>query len=289
MEDFNITNNSNYKVARDEFHISINDEFEETMWRSCYGSYTNFNWYDPVQNTWSPTKNYFSMNVDKQQEILVGESNFERPNSGYFENFNSLQNLGDPVSQENSASLNQIVDLSLNQEAQNKFKKPKSKYTSRVDVVNKSILRMIKFYYLQLLYKHFPKYKSKRICRVNKSQLLGDINSILTNFGNDCVSNSKLGEYVFWALRPSDALFVTKDKIILDEVKAYFDCIAKYSYKKLKEMYSSKFGKSIFEFIYVKDKTFKNLLESQKLVNKNRGAYEDGFKRFVKGFGISDS
>jgi hypothetical protein len=287
MEDFNITDNTSYNVARNEFFISVNDEFEDKMWRSCYGSYTNFNWYAPAQNTWSPTKNEFSMNVDKQQEILVGELNFERPNSCYFEYSDSLKNLGDLAFQENSASLNQIVDPSTNQEALNKFKK--SKYTSRVDVVNKSILRMIKFYYLQLLYKHFPKYKSKRICRVNKLQLVGDINSILTNFDNNCVSYKKLGEYVFWALRPNDALFVTKDKIILDEVKAYFDCIAKYSYKKLKEMHSSTFGKSIFEFIFLKDKTFKNLLESQKLVNKNKDAYEDGFKRFVKGFGISDS
>lgn len=123
---------------------------------------------------------------------------------------------------------------------------------------------------------------------MNKSQLLGDINSLLITSSSSSVNLAKLGEIIFWALRPSDACFITKDKEFLEEVKMYFDCIAKYSHKRLMKVYSGTFGKTLFESIYSEDTTFEHLLSSHKLSNKNKNAYEEGFKRFQKGFGISE-
>lgn len=147
---------------------------------------------------------------------------------------------------------------------------------------------MIKSYYLQKLYQLYPSYKTKRLCRVNKSQLLGDINSLLITLNSKSENLSKLGEVIFCALRPSDAHCITKDEELLEEVKMYFDCIAKYSHKRLTKVYSGTFGKTLFESIYSEDIAFEHLLNSEKLSNKNKAAYEEGFKRFLKGFGISE-
>ena len=148
---------------------------------------------------------------------------------------------------------------------------------------------MVKSYYLQQLYNLFPCYKTKRLCRVNKSQLLGDINLLLINSQTNSENLEKLGEIIFCALRPGDACFITTDNKLIEEVQTYFDCIAKYSHKKLMRVYAGSFGKSLFKSIFSEDPSFEKLLNSHKPSNKNRPAYEEGFKRFQKGFELSSS
>lgn len=107
----------------------------------------------------------------------------------------------------------------------------RDKYSSRADVINKGILRMVKSFYQDLLFKSFPKYKTKRLWRVNKDKLLSDIRSLLKFFQNRTHWDSKLSEYIFFALRPNDVSFVTCDEEIQKDVQVYFDWIAKYTHK----------------------------------------------------------
>lgn len=143
---------------------------------------------------------------------------------------------------------------------------------------------MTKSFYQDLLFEHFPDYKTKRLCRVNKSRLLGDLCTIARSFPNTSLHHTKVGEYMFCALRPNDANFVTTDTKLIEEVKSYFECISKYSHRRLNSVFQTNFGQIIFELIVSHDNYLNKLLDSNTLAKKNRSVYEKGLKRFQKGF-----
>lgn len=290
MEDIRIPMTMSYDPLKDDLNSSIAYDFEETMNRSCFDANTMYNSGNTMTNVFTSLEAVSTREVGNQQPSKLGECAFEVPDDDFFENFDQLlindQQLKEEIDAGAPCAKSREKDTAL--ESTNKgFNKPQAKYTARVDVVNKGILRMVKTFYQDLLFEHFPEYKSKRLCRVNKERLLGDVLALLKAFPNKSAENDKLGEYVFAALRPNDVSFINKDVNFQKDVKVYFDCISKYSHKRLREVFKTNFGKIIFELIVSKPGIFGKLLDSNPLVQKNRKAYEEGLERFKKGFNLA--
>lgn len=264
-----------------EFEESINPSWNETIAMPCLGNRTT--------NVFSSLEAVSTKDLCSLHPSNLGEYAFEAPDDAFFENIDQFLINDEQIRKEVDASValpkldkKDTPSISTNKT----FTKPTSKYTDRVDVVNKGILRMIKSFYQDLLFDYFPDYKTKRLCRVNKSKLFGDINGMIKKFTNINLKDNILGEQVFCALRPNDVSFITPDVNFQKEVKAYFDCISKYSHKRLREVFKTTFGKTIFKLIAEKEGAFEMLLNSNPIVKKNKSAYVEGVKRFSKGFGL---
>lgn len=274
---------------KEELHSITGCDLEDTMHRSCYEANTAPNSGNGASSVLTSLEVVSPRAMNNPQLSNFGECTFEAPDEEYFDNFDQLLIDDKQVKEEMGVSLSSEkieVKDTKNPANHKTFFKPKAKYTTRVDVVNKGLLRMIKSFYLDLLYEHYPEYKNKRLCRVNKSKLLEDIMTLLNCFPQRKQEDSQLGVYIFCALRPNDCSHVTSDKAVEDEVKTYFDCISKYSHKRLRNIFKTTFAKSIFELILSNDRLFDSLLETNKFSKKNKSAYEEGLLRFKKGFNL---
>jgi hypothetical protein len=274
---------------KEEMHSITGCDFDDTMYKSCYEANTNHNSGNGASSILTSLEVVSPRAVNNPQSSNFGECTFEAPDEEYFDNFEQLLIDDKQVTEEMGIHLSSEkteVKDTKDSTASKTFFKPKAKYTTRVDVVNKGLLRMVKSFYLDLLYEQYPEYKSKRLCRVNKSHLLDDIMNLLNCFPQRKQEDSQLGVYIFCALRPSDCCHVTTDKVLHDEVKTYFDCISKYSHKRLQEIFKTTFAKSIFELILTNEGLFDSLLETNKLSKRNKSAYEKGLLRFKHGFNL---
>lgn len=162
-------------------------------------------------------------------------------------------------------------------------KKPITKsLLERPDVVNRGILRGIKKYYIHLLNKHCPEYKTKRLWRVETSKLISNLESFLLS---DPRRNSKfsLAQFVFCLLRSKDISIISESGDLEQQWKNFFDCINKYSHAKLEAIFGSEFTKELVLFITEDPERQSEFFEINPLMNRNLKAYEEGMARFTKG------
>jgi hypothetical protein len=161
-------------LKEESFGYSVID-LEDTMPRSNSKSYYMGQLEDlessiqaSLENT-SPTWN------SRPQISRLEKSSLEQE----IEIFNSDQLiLEDPVAQDGlEVKLTTQSDIAIDSIINTKYQKqnesseyalepvskPKARYISRPDVVNKGILRMAKTYFQDLLYEHCPDYKKKRL------------------------------------------------------------------------------------------------------------------------------
>lgn len=290
MADFNINLQHSLDPIPEEKQSMIDNAFEDTMNRSCIETHS----LDPIQNRgpsfYSTYEDYSCKEMEILQTTKLGECHFEVPDETYFDNFDQLLIDDKKLEQEVRLGAGSVKHRKKDTPARpndKSFSKPKAKYTSRVDVVNKGVLRMIKTFYQELLFEHFPEYKTKRLCRVNKHRLFDDVKSLLNLFPNKQETEEKIGECLFSALRPNDSHLVTKDIEFQKEVKCYFDCISKYSHKRLKDVFQTKFGKIIFGLVLNEDTLVQQLIDTNPAASKHKRAYLEAFERFKKGFGLT--
>ena len=288
MDDFRIPQQVYYDPLKEDFNCSLACDLDDTINRSSFEANSNYNSGSWMTNVFNSLEVVSTKELNPQTSKL-GDWAFAVPDDSFFENFDQFLINDHQFEKENNASSNgtQKGDVdTIPSPTNTAFSKPKSKYTSRVDVVNKGILRMVKSFYQDLLFEHFPTYKTKRLCRVNKARLLGDVVSLVKLFEIKSPDAKKLGEYMFWALRPSDVAYVSQDPKLHKEVKLYFNCISKYSHKSLQEVFETSFGRIIFELVVKNEGLIERLFGSNSLVKKNRAAYNEGLERFKKGFNL---
>lgn len=288
MDDFRIPQQVCYNPLKEDFSWSFGYDLDDTMNRSSFEANSIYNSGSGMTNVFTSLEVVSTKELNPQTSKL-GDWTFAVPDDDFFENFDQFLINDNQFEKENNADSSgaQKRDLdTVSSPTNTAFSKPKTKYTSRVDVVNKGILRMVKSFFQDLLFKHFPTYKTKRLCRVNKARLLGDVSSLVKLFKNKSHDAKKLGEYMFCALRPSDVAYVSQDPKLHKEVKLYFNCISKYSHKRLQEVFRTSFGRIIFELIVKNEGLLDRLFESNSLVKKNRAAYDEGLERFMKGFNL---
>ena len=292
MADFRINVQYSLDPIKEENQSVLDTHFEESMNRSCFDSYS----LDPLRNKgpsfYSTYEDYSCKEMEILQTTKLGECHFEVPDETYFEQVDQLlindKKLEQEVRLGAGSAKNCKKDTPPANESDRMFCKPKAKYTGRVDVVNKGVLRMIKAFYQDLLFKHFPEYKAKRLCRVNKLKLFNDVKTLLKLFPNSHESEEKIGECFFAALRPNDAHLISKDIEFQKEVQCYFDCISKYSHKRLRDVFKTKFGKTIFSLVLNEDTLLQQLIETNPTATKHKNAYLEAFERFKKGFGLTE-
>lgn len=254
---------------------------------------------------WSPDKvfeaslnNDFLINRDfglsereDFESIKLSEPILNEPHAGLFKqyehlitnegNFEEIKNFSAKSQTTNDKDIHTSNLADLTEESSLIFGKG-NKYWKRKDVVHKGILRMIKGFFLDLLLKTFPEYQKKRLWRVNKSKLLNNIKSFPILQGED----SKLSEYIFITIRPTDMKFIKLNKEVKEEALIFFECISKYSHAKLETLFKSDFVKSIFGLIAKNDEYFQTLIDNSSYAKENRYVYYEELKYFKSRFGL---
>lgn len=150
MEYLNITKQTSYESVKDEFYTLVENEFEDTLWRSYHSWNEQHNFSSPLKNICKNTDAYSSKVFENLQKSFIGEAASKVQWDSYFENFDSLlgqddslANYSDDLTTKRSAEP-EVKNSWLTKTVNTTFQKPSDVYTGRVDVVNKSILRMIK-------------------------------------------------------------------------------------------------------------------------------------------------
>lgn len=200
------------------------------------------------------------------------ETHLENSNNVNYETSNAIYE-----SLEEDAPVSIKIDQKPKLEKKDKEKACVS-LAERKDVVNRSILRGIKKYFLCAFLESFPEYKNKRICRVHKPTLLNDV-KVFCGKNDD---QDYLVKAVFCMIRPNSIDFVSESDCFTNEVNAFINCIQKYAHNKLESVTRGRFAKVLFEYIFEDSVKTKEFLDMNPLMHKHPEAYKSGIERFIE-------
>lgn len=241
----------------------IKDQFE-----FCSANYEQYQ-YDILSNANKDDSKLNTINQFQLDEDVIVSQGIEQP----------LEALESPsITKENTAKKN-VEESKENKESKPKILKVKeANLAERKDVVNRSILRGIKKYFLESFLEEFPDYVTKRICRVFKPALFEDVQKYCKIYTND----PYIAEAIFCLLRPNSIDFIANNKELMEEAKAYLDCVQKYSHSKLNGMLSSRFMKEIFSFIFNDEAKTQQFLKINNQMLKYPDTYRSEINNIVQ-------
>jgi hypothetical protein len=245
-DEIDLTGEINTKSSpKDEFHMfkfPLNPfpEYKEDMGLTCI-----------TQNS----KQIGIKNEDVQEKIQLEK------HANCIENLSNMEN----ERASDASDLNEILAPLI-----------KRKITShgkniRRDVVNKTIFRIIRRFFLNMLEKAVPDYKKQK-----KTNLMNMLISFSEFLFPQLEDHSKIGQ-VMSALMFRRELLLLKDKtLITEEMKVFMDIQSKYTHKLLRPAMSNKYFKILFNYFLINGIEF---FDQDENVVSNSDQYTEEFQK----------
>lgn len=206
-----------------------------------------------------------SKQIGIKSEVVCPEFQLEK-HANCMENLSIQEN----DAESNASDINEIIAPLI-----------KNKITShgknvRRDVVNKTIFRIIRRFFLNLLEKAVPDYKKQK--RANLMNMLMSFSEFLFPQSGD---HSKIGQ-IMSALMFRRELLLLKDKsLISEDMKVFMDIQSKYTHKLLRPAMSNKHFKILFNYFLQNGIEF---FDQDENVVSNSDQYTEEFKKIKELF-----
>ena len=152
------------------------------------------------------------------------------------------------------------------------------RFSTRRDVVNKTIFRIMKRFYIKIFKDAFPKIKNKK---ATASDYLDACSELLKSLKGYISANSYLKYFLVQMINNK----LLKNVEIEEDIKKSLDllntCLYSYSDKALKRIYDDSSSRLLFNYFYQNGQSF---FYEQSNVEKNEADYRDAFDNIFKSF-----
>lgn len=157
------------------------------------------------------------------------------------------------------------------------------RFSTRRDVINKTVFRIMKRYYLQLFKNMFPKMKLK----VNSvDEYLEASKQLLSSLSGDVSVNESLKFFITQMVSTKLASQFSISQELKDSLKLLDACLYSYSDKALKRVFADSSARLLFSYFYEHGQKF---FSDQKNVQKNSSEYQTMFESLYKSFNGQNS